>query len=53
MAMDRGETVGAVVMDLSKSFDCISHDLQIAKLGAYGFEKEAWKKAKSKREWII
>ena len=26
-------------MDLSKSFDCISHDL-VAKLAAYEFEKE-------------
>ena len=41
--LDRNQIVGAVLMDLSKAFDCIPHDLLIAKLAAYGFEKKTLK----------
>ena len=40
--LDKSGFGGAILMDLSKTFDTINHML-IAKLYAYGFEKQALK----------
>ena len=38
---DNDNIVGAILMDLSRAFDCIPHDLLIVKLHAYGLGENA------------
>ncbi len=40
-ALDRGEIVGVIMRDLSKTFDCLYHELLIAKCSTYGFSNNA------------
>ena len=37
-SVDNGGAFGALLTDLSNAFDCLSHELSIAKLNAYGFD---------------
>ena len=42
-AVDNNKVFGAILTDLSKAFDCICHDLLVAKLHAYGLSLPALK----------
>ena len=45
--LDQNGSGGAILMDLSKAFGTINHDLLIATLGAYGFDIASLKPIRS------
>ena len=45
--LDEKQEVGVVAIDLSKAFDCICHNLLLAKLKAYGLHDTALKLLRS------
>ena len=42
-SVDNGGAFGALLTDLSKALDCLSHELLITELDVYGFEKSSLK----------
>ena len=46
-SLDQKGYAGSILMDLSKAFDTIDYDLLLAKLHAYGFDKQALSVIKS------
>ena len=40
-ALDKSGIAGALLTELSKAFDCLNHELLIAKMGAYGFDRKS------------
>ena len=48
---DSGGFIGTILMDLSKAYDCLPHDLLIAKLEAYGLDNDRTKVGFAYSKW--
>ena len=46
-ALDDNKFIAAILMDLSKAFDCLPHNLLMLKLEAYGLSENSLKLLKS------
>ena len=54
--LDNRGFIGTILMDLSKAYDCLPHDLLIAKLGAYGLDRSSLRLLTdylNSRKWFI
>ena len=59
--LDNSGLVETMLMDLSKAYDCLHHDLLIAKLDAYGLDKPSLNfinsylrfRTQTKKNWLF
>ena len=56
ICLDKKENIGIFMMDLSKVFDCIPHEILIAKLHTYDFSRDSLKfiynYLKGRNQWV-
>ena len=51
--LDSNKVVAALLMDLSKALDCLPHDLLLAKLEAYGLDRNTLKLIVTKQSKVL